>query len=214
MSARPPWGWGSAAAVLPSPPSAQFTVLTPTAPPAAAPAAAAGDPAACCGFDWNQIRYEEFSSEDSNVGLPSGVSVMPVVFTRPAKAGYFWFVLAMGYRDPGGNARQRGFFLMPPHANGPQTMNQNFFYKDSISGQARSEPKVGIRLAGSFIGNTSAQNNEHVGAFVPSTLIIPPLWSVMLAQDDANDAPGAPTGVIMQVAYAELPIGTPVPYGG
>jgi len=160
------------------------------------------------------MRYEEFSSDDPLVGLPAGSSAMPVVFSRPPRNGFFWFVLALGYRDPGGNSRQRGFFLMPPNGNGPLTMNGNFFYADSISGVARSIPKIGIRLTGSFLGGFTAQSNEHVGAFLQSTLIVPPQWSIMLAQDDPSNSPGTATPVFMQVAFAELPIGTPVPYGG
>jgi hypothetical protein len=195
---------------------ASYVLPVQSAPaPAPVPYPRAGGSGDLCGFDWGQVQYEEFSSDDPLVGLKAGISIMPAVMTRPPRPGYFWIIFALGWRDRGGNLRKRGVFLMPPNVSTPDKVQ--FFFADTISGVARSIPKAGIRLKGSFNGSTDdqAQNDEHVGVFTPQPLVIPPGWALLLAQDDQSNAPGAASAVLMQVAYAELPIGSISPgFGG
>lgn len=182
------------------------------------PAQASSGVSGGCGFDWSQVRYEEFSSSDPLVGLKEGVSIMPAVLSRPPKPGFFWLVFNAGWSFAGANVRSFAMFIVPPDVATPEKLNGKFRYKDSISGVFRSIPMVGIRLHGSFNaggGTFQSSNFMHASDVQAGMLVVPPGWALLVAQDDNNDAPGSPAPLLMQVAYAELPIGSDSPgFGG
>ena len=172
-----------------------------------------------CGFDWSQVRYEEFSSNDPQVGLKAFASQMPAVLSRPPKTGFFWIVIAASWGFEGANVRNFGMFLVPPDVSTPDKLNGRFRYKDTVSGVYRSIPMVGIRIRGASASSTNDSHGSsffsHASEFAPSILVVPPNWALLVAQDDPIDAPGSPSSVSMQVAYAELPIGSDSPgFGG
>jgi len=202
------------------------TPQAPQAPPMEAPAALApaprpdqAAPSGLCGFDWGQIQYEEFSSENANYGLSGADGSWPVVWSRPPRINYFWLILAHSWNLNGaGAAISFGLFLVPPSGAKPDPGSIQFLNKDGITLRYRSIPKLGIRVRGgvNFVNNTGQSTSyQHFGEFTPGMLIVPPGWALMVAGDQANNGPGVATSLQMQVAYAELPIGSLSPgFGG
>ena len=205
--------------LLQSPSTPQAPPMETAAPPAPAPRADMPLPSGLCGFDWGQIQYEEFSSENPLYGLSGVGGSWPVVWTRPPRINYFWLILAHSWSLNGaGAAISFGLFLVPPAGAKPDPNSLQFFNKDGITGTYRSIPKLGIRVRGgvNFTANTGQSTAyQHFGEFTPGMLIVPPGWALMVAGDQASNGPGVNTSLQMQVAYAELPIGSLSPgFGG
>src|SRR5260370_12754477 len=135
------------------------SIVIPNQAPAA-PAPARADmpvPSGLCGFDWGQIQYEEFSSENPVNGLSGADGSWPVVWSRPPRVNYFWLILAQSWDlNSGGAVISFGFFLVPPAGAKPDPSSIQFLSKDGITLRYRSIPKLGIRVRGgvNFTANT------------------------------------------------------------
>jgi hypothetical protein len=121
-------------------------------------------------------------------------------------------VLAQSWSANGGGVASYGLFLVPPIGNAPDKIQ--FLSKDGITLKFRSIPKFGVRVRGgpNFTASTGQSNGfQHFGEFTPGLLIVPPGWVLMVAGDEARNGPGPGSSVLLQLAYAELPIGSDSP---
>jgi hypothetical protein len=170
-----------------------------------------------CGFDWTLIQYREFSSDDLTLGVAGdGINTgAPAVWTPKVRNNYFWVVLALGLSYIDSNTRTFAQFLMPPGFSdisffaGIALRNNAFQFQGLGAGKVFDQiPTAGIRIQGSFGG---LQTGMHTSLFTPGMLIVPSGWAILTCRDDTQAGSAGHTTVKVQIAYAELPIGSDAP---
>jgi hypothetical protein len=214
----PSGGGGSSGAVWNSGGAQSAPVQTDILRAAASPAPADGGG---CGFDWGQIRYGEWSSDDPNLGIPQDGNFVgsPSVWTPQVRSGYFWVILGLSLSYNDANTRTFAQFLVPPafaiRPDEGSIVNPTTFLFNSLgAGKAFDAiPKFGVRIQGAFGALQSP--GMHASLLTPGMLIVPAGWAILTCRDDTQIGSAQKATVRVQAAYAELPIGSDSPgFGG
>jgi hypothetical protein len=185
----------------------------------AASPAPAGD-GGLCGFDWGQVQYGEWTSDDPNYGIPQDGNFVgsPAVWTPQVRAGYFWMIFGLSFSYNDGNARAFAHFLMPSSFATPRpptisggSASEIFLGQSLGAGKAfDSVPKVGVRIQGSFVQSVISPGT-HASLLTPALLIVPPRWAILTCRDDNQVGAADKATLRVQAAYAELQIGSDAP---
>lgn len=164
-----------------------------------------------CGFDWSLMQLGEWFSSDPLLGIACDGTRDPAVFTPPPRDGYFHAVLALSMLMlPNASNGFWSVFLCPPTLNSPSKIK--FSFRNSGLRGYDKIPVGVVHVAG--FGTTEGSSlavSGHKSMFgSPQRIIVPPQWSLLLCRDNTGAAESAGSLIGIQMAYADLCLGTPI----